>query len=241
MDPVRSQAREALAVAMDLRRAVREDRRRPALVALLVMGALFTLAGIVYRVFPAVPPQLVPGSGGGYRIPREDPWLNLGGQPPHVAATWFWVLGIPTAWVLCGWLFQRRRERGLGSPGGLIAGIGILPFAVLAVTELIVAPHVLAVHQWLDNPARQVMPATAVAVGLALIAAWERHVWLGVVAALFAAGPQLVAGQWHSWLSVAWGHEVINVDEALLWWGLAMLTVVAAWWTVSRLTSARRG
>lgn len=234
MDPDRSRAREALTAAQGLRRGVRAERRRPAIVALLVMGALFTLAGVVYRVFPGVQAQLVLGSGGGYQISRENPWLNVGGQPPHEAATWFWVLGIPAAWALCGWLFQLRHARGLGSSGARIAGLGIMPFAVLAVGELLVAPHVPVVHQWLDDPGHAVLPAAAVAVGLGLVAVRERLVWLGVVATLFAVGPNLVAG-WQSWYFVTWGNQVINVDQALLWWGLAMLTLGAAGWALQRL------
>jgi hypothetical protein len=83
------------------------------------------------------------------------------------------------------------------------------------------------------------MPAAAVAMGLALVAVRERLLWLGVVATLFAVGPNLVAG-WRRWYYVTWGSQVINVDLALLWWGLAMLALGSAWWAFRRLTASRR-
>lgn len=205
-----------------------------------MIGGLWTLAGVVYRAFPPVAPQLVPGSGGGYRVPRDHAWANLGGQPPHVAAAWFWALGVPLAWALCGWLFNRRRQRGLGSPGGVIAGIGMLPFAVLAIAELVVAPHVASVHRMLDDPAGTVKPAVAVAVGLVLVAAWERHLWLGLAGGLFLVVPNWASGQYALLATVPWAPEVLNVELQLLWWGPAMMAGAVTGWAIQRRRVADR-
>lgn len=240
-DPARSQARQALDVAQRLRSQVRTDRRHPAPLTLLVMGALWALAAVVYRISPGIPPELVPGSGGGYRTPREDAWANLGGEPPDVAAAWFWVLAVPTAWAVCGWLFHRRRERGLGSKGSMIAAIGVLPFVLWATTELTIAPQLAAVHDFIDGPVSLVKAATAVAVGLVLVAAWDRHLVMGLV-----AGPFLVLPHWlgsRPWMlaTTPWAPEVLDPSLQLLWWGLAMMLVGVGWWALQHRPQGARG
>jgi hypothetical protein len=204
-----------------------------------VIGALVALSGIVYRVFPPVGLQVVPNSGGGLRIPREDPWANLGGQPPHPAAAWFWVLGVPLAWALCGWLYHRRRARGLGSRPGVIVALGVLPFASLVVAELLVAPAWPLVHQYLDNEERHVLPATAVAVGLALVALWERDLGLGAAAYVLGMGPGWMADHWRRLDSMGtWTAGIINVESAMLWWGIVLMSAAAGWELVRRLRTA---
>jgi len=227
-------AEELLSGARRLRRAVRAERRYPTRVALAVTGVLFAAAGLVYRAFPPVTAVLVPNSGGGYRLPREDPLANLGGQPPDRAAAIFWLVAVPVAWLACGWAFRRRRTGGLGSPAWQTVILGLVPFGVLVVGELMVAPRVGAVHRLLDDPDRNVLPALAVAAGLALVAMRERDPGLGLVAAIVTVGP--------AWLAIQqWGERALTArpfllaENAMTQWGVALVVLAGVLWAVDRL------
>jgi len=236
-DAEQLRAEDLLSVARRLRREVRTERRYPTRVALAVTGVLFAVAGVVYRAFPPVTAVLVPNSGGGYRIPREDPLANLGGQPPDRAAAIFWLVGVPLAWLACGWAFRRRRTGGLGSTPRSTVALGLAPFAVLVAGELLVAPHVDAVHRLLDDPDRNVLPALAVAAGLALVGLRERDLGLGLVAAIVTIGP--------AWLAIqVWGDRTPTVrpfllaENGLTPWGGALVGLAGVLWALDRLLAA---
>ncbi len=231
---------QGLAYLDDLRRRVRADRAGPAPWALAAMAVAVLGAAVVYQEFPAVSAVIVPGSGGGYRVPREDGLANLGGSPPHVAAGVYWVVVTPLVWAFCGWVFRRRHALGLGRPWWHVTTLGLVPFAALVAGQFVLAPRLEVVHHLLADPDRRALPVAAIGLGLVLVGALQRVPALVACGALAAVLPLVPIGPGGLVDLVEPGLHLGHVTWLVADLGIALLTVASVLGVVARLRHGSR-
>jgi hypothetical protein len=233
---------QVLAVLTDLRASTKAARQRAGWVPLAIIGVLLLVADRISRFDSGVRPMEVPGSGGGYRTPK-DHWLaNVAGYPPNVPLSVYWLISIPVAFTACAlWLRWRSHRDGVAQPWLAVSLLGLLPFLALVLVRLVLEPTIPSIHAVLqhESPSKWLNPLYCVGLGLITVGIIERsRLLLTACAAIVAANVGFLVlvsngvreGSWRDHLISAIYRPFNATGTSLLGVSGALLLLVALGW-----------